>query len=61
MSKDVEIVKFIKTELLRRGEGIEGDPIRIIIQYWDFNGNLFAEIDTWKKEVNYFNFNYTNE
>ncbi len=61
MSKDVEIVKFIKTELLRRGEGIPGDPVRIIIQYWDFNGNLICEIDTWQKKVIYFNFDYTNE
>ena len=59
--KEVEIVKFIRTELSRKGKGIEYDPVRIIIQYWDFDGNLFAEIDTWKREVTYFNFNYSNE
>lgn len=42
----VEIVKMIKTTLTRRGEGIEGDPIRVITQYWDFEGNLLLEIDT---------------
>lgn len=60
MSKEVEIAKFIRTELLRKGKGIEGDPVRIIIQYWDFNGILFCEIDPYTSEINY-NFNYPNE
>jgi len=58
MSSELEIIKLIRTELSRAGKGIEDDPVRIIIQYWDMKGNLFAEIDTWKKEVTYFNFNY---
>jgi hypothetical protein len=41
----VEIVKFIKTTLTREGEGKEGDPIRVITQYWDFEGNLMFEFD----------------
>jgi hypothetical protein len=44
--KEVEVVKMIKTKLLRRGEGkMKSDPIRIIEQYWDFEGNLLFEID----------------
>jgi hypothetical protein len=41
----VEIVKMIKTTLTRRGKGVEGDPVRVITQYWDFEGNLLIEID----------------
>jgi hypothetical protein len=42
----VEVVEMIKTTLTRRGEGVDGDPIRVITQYWDFKGNLLFEIDT---------------
>jgi hypothetical protein len=52
---DVQIVTFIRTKLLKHGEGIEGDPIRTIIQYWDFEGRLIFEVDTWTKEIKYFN------
>lgn len=52
---DVEIVTLIRTRLLRRGEGVEGDPIRVIIQYWDFAGNLIFEVDTWNNETKTFN------
>jgi len=42
----VEILKVIKTTLTRRGEGKDlSDPVRIITQYWDFEGNLIFEID----------------
>ena len=57
MKKDVEIVKFIRTELKRKGKGdFETDPIRIITQYWDFEGNLVIEFDNYTKDVTYFNF-----
>ena len=47
----VEILKLIRTRLLRRGDGKE-DPIRIIEQYWDLEGNLVFEIDpVLQKEV----------
>ena len=41
----VEIVTLIKTTLLRRGEGIVGDPVRVITQYWTMDGKLEFEID----------------
>ena len=47
MNKEVEILKLIRTRLLRRGDGKE-DPIRIIEQYWDLEGNLIFEIDSIK-------------
>lgn len=39
-----KIIKVIETKSLA-GAGIEGDPVRIVIQYWDFEGNLLAEND----------------
>jgi hypothetical protein len=44
--KEVEVVRVIKTALLRRGHGRdETSPIRIIEQYWDMDGNLLWEKD----------------
>jgi hypothetical protein len=31
----------------RRGKGIEGDPVRVVLQYWSTDGVLLAERDTW--------------
>lgn len=42
---DLEVIQVVKTRLLRKGEGVEGDPIRIIEQYWGMDGNLLWEID----------------
>jgi hypothetical protein len=42
---DVQIKQIIITRLLRRGEGKNDDPIRIITQFWDMDGNLIAEFD----------------
>ena len=49
---DVKIIKLIKTRLLRRGDGKnENDPIRIITQYWNFDGELVIEYDPYSKGV----------
>ncbi len=45
-----KVIEVIVTDILRRGEGIEGDPIRIITQYWDSEGNLLVEDDPLTKE-----------
>ncbi len=50
--KEVEILKLIKTQILRRGEGVKSDPVRIITQYWDLEGNLVFEIDPLILKVN---------
>ena len=42
---DVEVIQVVRTYLLRRGAGVEGDPIRIITQYWSLDGELLAEVD----------------
>lgn len=41
----VEVISLIKTSLLLRGEGVPGDPIRIITQYWTMDGHLEFEKD----------------
>ena len=43
--KSVEMMQVIKVTA-EKGTGIEGDPVREIIQYWDTEGNLLAETDT---------------
>ena len=41
----VKVMQVIETTLLRRGVGIQTDPIRIITQYWTMDGQLIVEID----------------
>ena len=41
----VEMMQVIKVTA-KKGLGIEGAPVREIVQYWDTEGNLLAEIDT---------------
>ena len=43
------VVSVIETRALR-GTGTEKDKCRIVIQYWDFEGNLLAENDPCAKE-----------
>jgi len=47
--RDVEVIRVIRTNLLRRGEGVEKDPIRRIEQFWSLDGELLWEIDPYKK------------
>ena len=47
--KEVELIQVIRTNLLRRGEGTEKDPIREIEQFWSLDGKLLAENDSYKK------------
>lgn len=44
------IIQVIKTDLTKRGEGIEGDPIRIIEQYWTLDGELLFEKDPFENK-----------
>ena len=45
MLKEVEVIKVVRTELLRRGEGTPKSPIRRVEQFWSFDGKLLAEND----------------
>ena len=47
------VVSVIETRALR-GIGTEKDKCRIVIQYWDFEGNLLAENDPCAKEKEQF-------
>lgn len=49
--KEVEIIQLIRTRILRRGKGIDSDPIRIVTQYWTMDGVLEFEIDPFEKLV----------
>ena len=40
------VILVIETKALR-GSGTDDDPVRIVIQYWDFDGNLLAENDCY--------------
>lgn len=52
MNGDLQVLTVIKTRLLRRGSGVEADdPIRIIEQWWDMDGRLLFQVDTWNGEV----------
>lgn len=49
--KQVEILQVIKTHLLRRGKGTDLDPIRIVTQFWDMEGNLIFEVDDYLNQI----------
>lgn len=40
-----KVISVIVTRALK-GSGTENDPVREVIQYWDFDGNLLAEHDS---------------
>lgn len=42
-------IAVIETTIARRGKGVEGDPIRLITQYWSMDGQLLAERDPAKE------------
>lgn len=43
-TQSAKVIEVIETKSVI-GSGIASDPYRIIIQYWDFNGDLLAECD----------------
>lgn len=43
----LEIIKLIRTTIKRAGKGTDENPVRIITQYWDFDGNLLFEYDPY--------------
>lgn len=44
-----QVIEVICTKSLI-GMGTEEDPVRVIIQYWSFDGKLLAYNDEWKSE-----------
>lgn len=43
-TKSARVIQVIETRSIR-GSGEENDPVRDLIQYWDFDGRLLAEFD----------------
>ena len=39
------VLPVIETTILRKGKGVEGDPIRIVTQYFSLEGELLAQRD----------------
>ena len=48
--QSAEVIQVIQTRS-KRGEGTEKDPVRIVTQYWDFEGHLLAENDPFFRDV----------
>ena len=46
---EVEVIEVVRTRLQRRGQGVVGDPVRILTQYWSLEGELLAEIDPFNE------------
>lgn len=44
-AKSAKVIQVIETKA-KRGLGTEKDPVREVTQYWDFDGNFLAEMDT---------------
>ena len=47
--KHARVISVIETTLTMLGEGVEGDPVRILTQYWTVDGDLLASVDKWKE------------
>lgn len=47
-TKSARVVTVIEVKSVR-GNGTEESPCRVVRQYWDFEGNLLAECDEYKK------------
>lgn len=39
-----KVIQVIETQAIK-GSGTKENPVRTVIQYWDFKGNLLAECD----------------
>ena len=46
MEQRVQKLYRLQRQKQKRGLGTEKDPVREVIQYWDFEGNFLAEMDT---------------
>lgn len=44
-TKSAKVIRVIETKA-KRGLGTEKDPVREVTQYWDFEGNFLAEMDS---------------
>ncbi len=54
-----KVIQVIETKSTR-GKGTDADPVREVIQYWDFEGNLICEKDNVRELARKINRNFTN-
>lgn len=47
--RSVRVIQVIET-IASRGLGIDGDVLRLVTQYWNFDGELLAENDPYPDE-----------
>lgn len=46
----VRVDRVVRVEAIR-GAGVKGDPVRLVVQIWGFDGNLIAEHDSAPESV----------
>jgi len=51
-TESARIIKVIET-VATRGSGREGDPERMVTQYWTLKGKFLAEDDPHRRGMNY--------
>ena len=44
-TQSAKVIQVIETKS-KRGMGTEKDPVREVVQYWEFEGMFLAEMDT---------------
>lgn len=45
----VRVIEVIEVSR-RRGKGTDGDPARLVLEYWSCDGVLLAERDAWAEQ-----------
>lgn len=51
MNQEIICKEVIVSTILRRGKGIENDPVRCVLQVYEKDGTLIAENDEYKNEA----------
>lgn len=54
------VIQVIESEV-SRGAGVEGDPVRKVIQYHTLDGEKLAEYDQWKESYHADNLQFQEE
>jgi len=48
---EAKVIQVIQTKSILGSGNTNEDPVRLIYQYWDFDGNLLAEHDTLRDSI----------
>lgn len=49
--KEIEVKEVVISNIARRGKGVKGDPIRVVMQIFSKDGELIAENDPCKPSL----------